>query len=251
MSQRRLLLPLAHYRRQLNPLSLPWQRERVKRWQAGIAGLFVPLLSVTGTSSASICRVPFHNDKNLRADAQDRYLQQKDECGGRDPFLMPPFHCFPEMGVNSMAAESICSLGPVCGSIAFYVIWSLLYISGGQYRHRNKVKRDLIDSFSVCGSETITHLGMAGILNRWALNIWEESPIGFKAIPDLSPRVHWLIAFLVSAAPGIYACSDMGEVRVNLGSGHHARSVERRERDDVFVACLNGSKWKPFSLLSW
>lgn len=251
MSPRRVSIPLAHYRRQLNLLSAPRQRKCVKRPQPeSPAYLSVCYLSPAQAPPA-YAECLFITIKICEPTRRTDICKKRMNAAEGDPFLMPPFLCFSEMGVNSMAAESICSLGPVCGSIAFYVIWSLLYISGGQYRHRNKVKRDLIDSFSVCGGETITHLGMAGILNRWALNIWKESPIGFKAVPDLSPRVRWLIAFLVSAAPGIYACSDTGEVRVNLGPGRHARSLEHREQDDIFVACLNGSNWKPFSLLSW
>lgn len=216
MSACRLLLPLAYYRRQLNPLSAQRQRKCVKcRQPESTAYLSLCYLSPAQAPPAyaeclfimiKICELTRRTDM---------WAKKWMNVAEGDPFLTPPptsfltppptFPCFPEMGVNSMAVESICSLGPVCGSIAFYVIWSLLYISGGQYRHRNKVKRDLIDSFSVCGGETITHLGMAGILNRWVLNIWKESPIGFKAVPDLSTRVRWLIAFLVFCCPR-YLC---------------------------------------------
>lgn len=220
MSPRQLALPPAHYRRQLKSLSVPRRRKCVKHRQSDSTAYLSHSYLPPAHSSGDICRVPFHNDKNRWADAQDGYLQKERINIKRALFKTPISLLLRDGSLNSMAGESICSLGHVCGSIAFCVIWSLLYISGGQCRHRNKVMRDLIDSFSVCGGETITHLGMAGILNRWALNIRKESPIGFKAVPDPSPRVRWLIAFLVSAAPGIYAFSDIGEVRVHLVPGH-------------------------------
>lgn len=133
--------------------SVPQQKGSVKLHQPySTAYLSLNHLSPQ-QSSGSICRTPFHKDNDHIAVPTCSADKKKKK---NNPF--PPLDCL-VLPCEFHAAKSICEYRSC-------VIWSLPYVSGGQRRHKNKVKQDMMYRFSVCLSLTTTHLKTTGIFNH-------------------------------------------------------------------------------------